>query len=674
MKHFSINEKLHIQGTVFLITMKIEHKIIFVLFVLSSLSMESMAEINGFGGSFWNQQSLNGAVILEGRYRSLKTVLENRFDEFQKTAIATGRLLLRSRSYIWHPNFMLLNIDLDYQPGNRRDNYLVIPDRSETQIAERGHIEAAFFDQRPLSVVLFSNLNHSYINRELLTNIETYKTDFGGMLRFRNRSFPSSLRYLQERWSQKELATGRQFRNRRKNLTCNVSQSFSSRDAHQLLFAWDDYRRDYGSGQFIENKVSSINLRDNFFFDKEQSSSLNSLVWYYHQTGNEQLNRFQLFENVGVRLPKNFRFLGNYQYARFSQPTLSSNRHNFNSRLEHQLFLSLRSMIFYEYSFLRQSHFSELNNTVGLGLKYRKKIPYGIFMLNYEFRRRHQNRSSRPGVLTIVNEEHRLEDAAVILLDNPFVIAGSVVVHDATGTIIYQENLDYVLIQQGNFLEIQRLPGGEIPAGAAIFINYTAEQQLSFQFNSFGNNVGTNVSLFNQLMEFYFTFFNQDNSNYSLPESRILKYITRRVYGIRSSYSFISAGFEFDDYNSNIIPYESKRFYIAVSGQLAERVDAVITGNYRDYLLNADNERQKFSDFSGRVNYRIFQNSRFSMEGGYRIQNGRGIDLKLSTFRGEFSTLYRRIILTLGYETYFRKFSDERRNFNGTFLRIQRQF
>ncbi len=654
--------------------MKTERQIALISLLILLVFTTVYSQAPAFKWGVWNQLSLNGAISLEGQYRSQETVLRSNITERPRTSLLNGQFLLNSRSYIWHPNFMLVDMDFDFEPGRRRDQYVVIPDRSEVRTAEQAHLRTTFFNQRPMMLSLFSNFNHNYISRELITNIETYKTDLGGLLSFQNPVLPASLRYLWEKWDQKEIQTGRRFKNRRKSFQSEFNKSFSGRDDHQLRFSYNDYRREYGNRDVVDNKISEVTLRDKLFFTESETGNFNSFLWYYHQTGNERFDRFQAFENFILPLPEKFRLLANYQYSWFDQQTLHAQQHNVTSRLEHKLFLSLRSQAFYEYSYLSQSAYNELINIGGLAFDYQKQIPTGTLLVNYEFRRRHQSRSSVARTLRIANEDHRLIDGEVVLLNNPFIDIKSLVVTDATGTIIYLENIDYILVARGSYLEIQRLPGGQIESGQSVLVDYTAQQQISYRFDTFNNNLGINLNLFRNLFDVYFRYFEQDYENVFTTDARLLKFISQRVFGIRTAYSLISAGFETDDYNSNLVPYNLKRYYLTISGNVAGKVNLMLTAAIRDYLLTESNERQKFNDLSGRVGLQVWRRSKLTLEGGYRMQDGRGIDLTLSTIRTEFSTFYRKVILTLGYEAYHRDFSGEKVNYNGMYFRLTRQF
>jgi len=95
---------------------------------------------------------------------------------------------------------------------------------------------------------------------------------------------------------------------------------------------------------------------------------------------------------------------------------------------------------------------------------------------------------------------------------------------------------------------------------------------------------------------------------------------------------------------------------MTVSRRLLSNLNFLINGNPRNYLLTTDNEQQRFRDLSSTLIYLPFRNIRLKFDGIYRLQDGSGINLNLSSFRGEISTWYCRVLLTLGGETYQRVF------------------
>ncbi|NOY60271.1 MAG: hypothetical protein GXO75_15280 [Calditrichaeota bacterium] len=633
----------------------------------------SQAPLFAFG--LWKQQSLSGALSLEGRHRQQVTVLRPGIAEWLRMSLLLGELKLSSQSYIWLPSLLNLNVDLDYKPSTRRSIYLVLPDRGEVRTTENGRVQAILLKSKPVSLRLFTNYSHSFTNRDYLTNVETFKNDYGGSVFVRYKFLPVSVTCQQNRWNQKELQTGRLFTNNSRKFQGKISKSFTPLDDLQLSYSFNDLERNYANIWQVKSKISSIDLRNKIHFKEKNPSNLYSLVQSYRQSGSINFNRFQIYESLFIKLPKNLQFNSSYQFSKNEQEKTISTQNNIASRLEHQLYSSLRTQLYHEYTYQKQFQYNELLNSGGINFYYRKKTPIGLLSLHYDFQRRHQNRSSTPILLRVFNEEHELTDGQPILLNRPYIVPNSLVVTDQTETIIYQENIDYLIIKRANYLELQRLPGGHIRNGMTVYTNYQTIQQNSYKFDIVNRSFSVSIKLFRRMLELYYRSLEQDYRNIHLSDTTILKYISQSVYGGRLSLGFLSGGIEKNNFDSNIIPYQLRRYYIQLYGNIiADKIMLSLTGNRREYWMTMDKEQQLFSDISGKIVWNISFQTKTSFEGGYRYQEGRGLDLKLLTGRFEFYTKYRQLILTFGVEVFRRLFYQEKNNYDGFYIRLERKF
>ena len=55
----------------------------------------------------------------------------NRISEKQKSSFVSAGILLRTKNYIWSPNFITLDLGGEYSPDKANEKYLVIPDQAE---------------------------------------------------------------------------------------------------------------------------------------------------------------------------------------------------------------------------------------------------------------------------------------------------------------------------------------------------------------------------------------------------------------------------------------------------------------------------------------------------------------------------------------------------------------
>jgi hypothetical protein len=182
------------------------------------------------------------------------------------------------------------------------------------------------------------------------------------------------------------------------------------------------------------------------------------------------------------------------------------------------------------------------------------------------------------------------------------------------------------------------------------------------------------INVFKQLLGVYYRHTKQDYTNLKTTDFVTLNSYTQQVYGFRTEYKVFSAGIEYDDNNSTILPYFLKRYYISVQGLFWKQFLFSLNGNYSDYHLIEEDLNQQFTDISGQMAYQINTQSKINFDAGYRQQTGKGIDLDLLNARLEYATLIRKLYFTIGLQSYRRHYMQETDNFNGAYFRIARRF
>lgn len=638
------------------------------------LSSTLLAQQPRFQLGPWKQTELNGSATLQGIYRSQETILKSGFTENPDFQHYDAIIKLHSGSYLWHPNFIKLNLDVQYQPAVRNEQFLVQPDRTEGRTAEQIRLHTIFYDQRPLSFNLLYNLTHMYLNREFAASSEAFNRDFKIGLSLQNQLAPFSLHYSNSDWDQKELASDRRFRNKRDNVTLMVNKAFSRRDDHRLQYTYDAYNRQYQTNLHIKNQVHNLRLQNRYQFGKDMADTWNSFIVYRRQAGAQSFNRLQLDQRIGYQLPWHLKWKGFYNYTSYQPLQMDNRQHNLRSELQHQLFRSLFSRLSYEHIRYSQKTYDEITHQGLLDIRYSKLIPTGILDITWNYRLRNDQRDSQPGLFAVSREVIELNDGAVVLLANPDVQVGSVRIYDESGTIYYQQDRDYILIQRGSYLEIQRLAGGLIADGETLYIDYQAAQNRNFDFTTHTQNIHVGLSLWQRLVHAYYRYQNQHYASVKKADDKILKHIDQQVAGLQLQKNLFTAGAEYTVFNSNIVPYRSSRVFIKLNHHLLNKLQALLTSSWRTYRLTDVDELQQFGELAGRLSYQIGYYTQLALDGGYRLQNGQGIDLHLANVRAEFSTRFRSVYFHLGLELYRRNFAGEKINYNGGFVKVERKF
>ena len=652
----------------------IKYLIIFLICTsqVSASSGKLKKKENGF--SFWNLKSVSGLLSLEGNYRSGSYRLSDSFYDERQSTFFTGRIDLNTSSFLWHPNFFQLDANISYSPAKNLDLYIISPDNSEVNTNERIDVNGILFSERIVSLSPYFNFNHTFSRREFTTNIESFYTNFGMRLFSPNPILPFNFNVAQSNWNENEFQTGRKFSTDQFAINTEFNKSISDFNNNRLNVDYFDYKRVYSSNSMIHNKSTNWSLANNFTFNRAKNTNLNSLVSLINQTGSQPLNRLLVNENVFSNLPSDFSISGRYQYYRIIQDLIESKQNDIEGRLEHQLFESLRSHISYNYINVSQTFYKENINRGEIGVDYTKKIPTGILRLNYSYSQSKENRDNISGTIAVLDESKLLADGVVSLLNNPFVDRNSIIVKNSSGLIIYQENFDYILIQRDSYIEIQRIPGGQIADGSIVLVSYKAEQQPALSFTTGISRYGASITVLNNLFEIYFNATDQNYSNVSSINPNYLKTLNQKLYGIKISYDYLDAGAEYEDYKSNITPYTSSRLFLRVFRQTSDNLLATINCGYRIYNLIDDNSVQKFADASLMLTYLLGQNSKIAFEGNYILQDGHQIDLNLSSIKLEYVTSFRQIDISVGFENYNRKLIDDETKYSGIYAKVVRRF
>jgi hypothetical protein len=377
---------------------KLRYILLFFLVLYAALSYSQRPS-----DGFFNSQYINGDIKLQGLYRMQKSNIGD-VKEDQRSTYYIGGIRLNTGSYFWNPDLIYINLDGEYNPESREETYLLSPDRSEVRTLKRIDFRTSLFRNKPISLNTFVNVNQTYFNRELLTNIKSDSRQFGGLISLNNRFLPVTVSYRKSDWTQNELQTGRVFTMNQDNLLGQISKSFGSNDKNEFLYSHDNYTYNYAGSKEVNNTIDKVSLNNSFYFDKMRNYNYNSLVSYYDQAGDNPFTKLEAIERLMFNLPANLRFTGGYNYYSLKDPYQLLTQNRVNGSLNHQLFESLTTNISLDYSDINQTIYKEKNLKAGIDISYTKKIPTGTLNLSYSYFRSYFDMKGESAPVKILNE------------------------------------------------------------------------------------------------------------------------------------------------------------------------------------------------------------------------------------------------------------------------------
>lgn len=650
---------------------KLQHIALVILFLFITKGLRAQENYPSLG--FWHLKNISGEVSLMGQYQNQQSQFNDIIEKQDSRYLIAG-IKLNTNSFLWQPDIISLNINGEYNPETRNEKYLTIPDRSEVRTLKKLDLRTSIFSDKSVSLTPYLNLNQSYFNRENLTNVKSNNRQWGGIISLNNKFLPLNLSYRSLFWNQTETESGRQFQMDQNSIQGHASKSFYGNDKHDLTYAYDDYLYAYSDLSTIHNEVHRITLNDNFFFDKERKYSFYSLINYYNQAGNHSFNKFEINERIVFHLPYNFDLRSSYNYYRMEDLSQTLNNNRIRGSLKHQLYESLTSEVFADYSKTIQTVYTEDDFRTGVEFRYTKKIPIGQLNIGYRFFRQYNSTESEQSIINIVYEEHSLSDLEGTYLNKPYVGAGSIVVRDITGTIIYLEGLDYLVNSVNDYTLIFRIPGGQIVENQQVSVSYSAIQPGSNHYEANNNTFNASLSLFERLVSVYYRASAQNFDNVKEAEFLTLNQYTQNVIGGKLYYKFITAGIEYDYYNSSIIPYKRVNYFLNMNFQIKSKFNFSLNSMLRDYEIIGNDLNHRYINVSGRLAYKISRRTKLNLQLGYLSQKGKSIDLDLITGRFEFITSLRKMYFTTGINLYNKQYTNSNFTYSRAYLQLARKF
>lgn len=624
---------------------------------------------------FWKLTQISGEAFLKGQYRN-QDIISSSFKDIQKSTVYTGGLLLTTKSYVWNPNFLIFDVTGEYNPEFNKDIYIVIPDKAEVRTLNRLDMRATFFSSKPITLSTFLNLNNLYQNRENLTNIKSNSKSWGGFYNFSNKVLPHNISFTKTQWNQQEIQTERNYFFDQTIFQANTSKTFTKYDdKHSLSYSHNEYISKLLSVNTISN-YNEIKLNNDIYFDFKKNYHLLSMLTSDNQKGtNLNQKRLMAFENIFIKLPENLNLINSYYYNNTLYDTIRTIQNNITGSLNHKLYQSLYSSVFYEYNNWRSIYFKEIRTKAGFDLKYIKKIPLdGHLHLSYNYYKQINSTKADDVVLQVVREEHLLSDGQIVLLGKAYINISSVVVTDITGTIVYQNGLDYNLIDVNNYMEIFRIPGGLITNNSTVYVTYTANQPGTYKYNINYQMFNASIVLWKDLLEVYYRRIQQGYSNTNKTDYLALNYITQNIVGTKIQYDFIITGVEYDYYNSTIVPYKMLRYFVDLHQKFYDKVSVNINANLRDYKMLEDSSRNRFYDASGKITYNIKSSTNISAFGSYFKQDFNGTELNIIILGAELTSNIKKLYFSLGFDFYNRNNLSEKLKLSGVYIKITRKF
>lgn len=648
-----------------------------ILVILLFFTCNCYAQLyNGYKIAPWSLMEYSGGLGVQGMYGASKLFIDDVLVNKVEQSAFSGMANFESKSYIYHPNLVVLDIGASYNPG--ASNYAQLVTRTDYSTfldSKLLNISAYFLKQKRLSFSTRVNLSESYVNIENITKSKTNNKNFGGSVRYLNNFAPINIAYDFRKSNVRDLNTDRVMDQRGSSFQLYASKSWEWYANTNLRIVHRKDNNSLANDKRFITETDRISLTNNINFTRNKKYTLFSRIEYFNQNTNLSSSNLNFFERLNMTFYDDLKLATTSNYMIRGLAGNGSKRFMINSNLSHKLYKSLFSRVMVAYNNTNSSFIKRTQYQYGFSTRYTKKIPLdGTLRLNYTYNKRINNTDGLSNILEVNQEEYILTDDEVVFLQNSNIIRNSIIVQNNTGTLIYEENIDYVLYDTGTFIEIQRLSGGLIENNSTVLISYKSNQTGDYTINSNNNFFSAGVNLFKGILNFNYNYNNQNFDNSSDITYEIDNYYKRTGYDGSINYKFFSGNVRYEKQLSGLVNYKRLSYILNLHG------------NYRRYIYNLDykvddylviqeeGRKEKRVYLTGMVAYSFSPRSKLNFMLGYNNRTVNGSGRKWITSRISYVSAIGALNLAASINYNDSNSSGSRQNFIGGNISIIRVF
>jgi len=418
-------------------------------------------------------------------------------EQTRKSTTTREKLELRTRGYVYHPALLVYSIGL--RPEFKRQHTETTgTDIPKDDAKFLGYfVDMTVLQLKPYTVNLFASKERGDFKTSLAPDVATESSLFRGRLLLKYPILPTTVT-LERSESRYENF----FSSLEKADTARIESSHKT-DASRTAFKTESVRqtRSIGASGFTTER--SDTTISNIYTPKRGLTLTSSARL---GTNSSELFDFTTTNvSAGLALRHTEKFSARYDLRldKREGKDFSSDSRSASAGLTHLLYENLTTSL---NAFGTQSRLSagDLDAYGGnLSFFYRRRIPWGYLSVNLGRSGRIED-DRRTGAFTEVRGETlNLTGTTAALLTNTNADVPSIVVTNAAETIIYVENIDYVVSVVGRSVAIARTPFGGIADGQQVLVNYRYQALPPAKTAITTDNFGFDLSLWSSLRLYY---------------------------------------------------------------------------------------------------------------------------------------------------------------------------
>ena len=408
-------------------------------------------------------------------------------------------VIIRTGGWVYHPN--LMNYRLTLEPEWRQESFRHF--RSETGSTQTNDrdtsvlaydAETTFLSRKPCSLDIFANRSTRKIDLSFTQDTDIETETWGSRLKFSNPVLPVTVSFTNRKSDQTGFYDSDEDRDQ---LQVTIRHN-AKRSTSTLNLLRDDTEKTTRSTldtRDVSSRTTNAEFTNTYLFTGDERVRLDSLLYLGRAEYDDvQMDTRLITENFFWTYNKNLLIQYTADFNRREVDGFETKENAHKALLTHRLGDSLITNFGAGVSYNDYAGGSMDRYRSDLDFRYRRPIPWGNIELGARYDYEKSTRSGTGKVIP-VEERHVLAAGEETILGEEDIAVESIVVTDLTGTIVYAENIDYMIFEVGPDVRISRSLLGAIADGQEVSIHYNHRVDAGYDDTRFGQEYRLDLAL-----------------------------------------------------------------------------------------------------------------------------------------------------------------------------------
>ncbi|MEE8449050.1 MAG: hypothetical protein V3S39_05400, partial [Thermodesulfobacteriota bacterium] len=548
-------------------------------------------------------------------------------------------LNLSGRGFILHPR--LLDMTFSTGLGVSLESFTLEETEKTRQLVKNYSISAQLLKEKVYPMSFFASRTTSTVSRDFFEPAQSQSQSLGGRISYNNSLIPLSL-LIERRSLLYDSETSRQdiLEN---SATLEASHKLGKNIRSSLRYGFRTLQERI-TGQSSHSQ--SLNLSNQWNFGKKKENLLSSNISLSDLRGVSETTTLSLLESLSLNHSANLSSDYRYSATKSASPAFSFTRQEAKASVRHKLYGSLVSQGFLSGNINQGDGTSQNALAGGFSLSYNKKIPYGTFSVGYNLGLSRTAQGTDSGALSIFDEAHTLTDASPSFLSNPGALLSSIIITDSAGLIRFTEGVDYILIDRGGVIEIQRLA---LADGSSVLVDYRFAAPLSSSFLTTAQGYSASINLFSRL-KLYFSHAESSNHVLSGQDGSFLRDRIKTRFGGKFSWKWFELSGEIEDDSSELNPFTSLTTRFKMIWPVRQGTLFSFRASWGERNFKETQQKNVFTMLNSSLRSKLFSFLNLGIEAGYQTQRGGGSKSSGLRLKVQADFKIRQITLSIGNE------------------------